>query len=231
MKIFIDPGHNHESFDTGAQGNGLEEQDVNFDIAETLRSLLVGLGHEVKMSRNTKTDSVGNSMFTSIANRAKMANDWKADLFVSIHCNAFNTLARGTETLVYSQNSLSVPYAERIQAEIVKRLGTADRGVKTRTNLGVLWRTNMPALLVECAFIDNLHDAKLLKNNVSDFAEAICCGILGETKQTEEETIVLELAERGIISDKQLWFSKLKEDKNSYWLAKKCLTFIKGVEK
>ena len=229
MKIFVDAGHNYSGFDTGAVGNGLKEQDVTFDIAEALRSLLVNSGAEVMMSRNEKTDSVGDSMFTSIANRAKMANDWGADLFVSVHCNAFNTLARGTETLVYSQSSPSVPVAKRIQAEIVKKLGTTDRGVKTRTNLGVLWRTNMPALLVETAFIDNMHDAKLLKNNVQDFAQAICDGIIGKetTKPiTEVESVVAGLAKMGIITDTGLWLSKLNTDKNAFWLAKKCLAYI-----
>ena len=231
MKIFIDAGHNHAGGDKGASGNGLKEQDVTFKIAEALKPLLEGCGHQVMMSRNKIADSIGSTESISIMERAKMANDWKADLFVSIHCNAFNTLSRGTETLVYSQNSPSVPVAEKVQAAIVKKLGTTDRGVKTRTNLGVLWRTNMPALLVETAFIDNMHDSKLLKNNVQDFAQAICDGIIGKetTKPiTEVSTIVGGLAERGIITDTGLWLSKLDTDKNAFWLAKKCLAYIKG---
>lgn len=234
MKIFVDAGHNYSGGDTGAVGNGLKEQDVTFKITEALKPLLEGYGHEVKMSRNKITDSIGATESISIMERAKMANDWDADLFVSIHCNAFNGLARGTETLVHTINSLSVPVAERVQAAIVKRLGTADRGIKSRPNLGVLWRTNMPAFLVETAFIDNMHDAKLLRYRTEDFAKAICDGIVGNEEEkplTEVEAIVYALSSRGIITDSGLWLSKLKTDNNSFWLAKKCLAYIEEAER
>ncbi len=193
MKIFIDAGHNHAGCDTGAVGNGLKEQDVTFQIAEALAPLLEGYGHEIKMSRNKITDSVGATQAISIRERAMMANEWDADLFISIHCNAFNGLARGTETLVYSKNSTAYAVAEHVQNAIVKMLGTVDRGVKERPDLGVLRRTNMPALLVETAFIDNMHDAALLKNYIADFAKAICMGVVGEVCQNK--TILDEMKE------------------------------------
>lgn len=46
----------------------------------------------------------------------------------------------------------------------MRELGTTDRGIKARADLGVLRKTNMPALLIETAFIDNAQDAALLKN-------------------------------------------------------------------
>ncbi len=227
MKIFLDAGHNHSGGDTGAVGNGLKEQDVTFKIAEALAPLLEGYGHKVKKSRNSLTDSVGNSVATSIAERAKMANDWGADLFVSIHCNAYNTLVRGTETLVYSKKGKAYPVAERIQGAIVKTLGTADRGVKERPDLGVLKRTNMPALLVETAFIDNQHDGAILKNHIADFAKAICMGVSGDvceskTASDEARKMTEELCEHFFSIDDKDGFSKALADaktKNSplYW--------------
>ena len=193
MKIFIDAGHNYAGCDTGAIGNGLREQDVTFQIAEALKPLLEGYGHEVKMSRNKITDSIGATQAISIRERAVMANSWGADLFISIHCNAYNTLARGTETLVYSKNGSAYPFAERVQRAIVKALGTVDRGVKERPDLGVLRRTSMPALLVETAFIDNMHDGTILKNHIGDFAKAICLGIVGDV--CEDDTVSEEAAE------------------------------------
>jgi len=187
MRIFIDAGHNHSGADTGAQGNGLKEQEVTFLIADRLRALLLAAGHVVKMSRERLTDNVGNTLSSSIGGRAQMANEWGADLFISIHCNAYDGSARGTETLVYSLGGRAETYARQIQSAIVARLKTTDRGVKARPELGVLRLTSMPAVLIETAFIDNASDAALLKNRSADFAEAIFEGVTGETANGEKE--------------------------------------------
>ena len=185
MKIFIDPGHNYSGGDTGAQGNGLKEQNVTFEIALKLQNLLVNAGHEVKMSRNKITDNVGTSVSTSINTRARLSNTWGADLFISIHCNAGG--GQGTETLVYSLNGSSNTYAKRIQESIVNNLKTKNRGIKARTDLGVLKLTNAPAILVETAFIDSASDALLLKTKTDEFAQSIFEGILG--KQTINKVV------------------------------------------
>lgn len=195
MNIFIDPGHNFSGADTGASGNGLREQDVTFIIGDKLYKLLEEAGHEVSISREYIYHNVGSSLAESINIRAQKANSVKADLFVSIHCNACDTRAKGTETLVYSTKSEAYPIAKRVQKAIVERLGTFDRGVKVRTDLGVLEDTKMPALLVETAFIDNEKDAELLLNRTDDFAKAIFEGIT-EKKIKEEnkvEQTVMEL--------------------------------------
>ena len=73
------------------------------------------------------------------------ANGWKADLFLSIHCNAAAEEAQGTETLVYSRDSEGAcALAECIQNQIVQSLSTVDRGVKERPGLAVLRETDMP---------------------------------------------------------------------------------------
>lgn len=195
MNIFIDPGHNFSGADTGASGNGLREQDVTFIIGDKLYKLLEEAGHEVSISREYIYHNVGSSLAESINIRAQKANSVKADLFVSIHCNAHDTRAKGTETLVYSTKSEAYPIAKRVQKAIVERLGTFDRGVKVRTDLGVLEDTKMPALLVETAFIDNEKDAELLLNRTDDFAKAIFEGITGEKVKEENKVgqTVMEL--------------------------------------
>ena len=232
MKIFIDAGHNFSGVGTGAVGNGLKEQDITFYISDKLKGLLISAGHEVKMSREKLKDNLGATVTDGLYKRANMANEWGADLFVSIHCNAFNGKAQGTETLVYSLEGKSVPHAKKIQKAIVKSLGTKDRGIKARPGLVVLKKTSMPALLVETAFIDNKEDALLLKNKQEDFAKAIYEGIVGEkVKESQKELtsvkdIVEELQRIGIITDADLWMKKLNEDENSYWLARKTLNYI-----
>ena len=192
MKIFIDAGHNYSGADTGARGNGLKEQDITFAIADKLRALFISAGHSVKMSRNKLTDNIGRNGTESVNARPKIANEWGADLHLSIHCNAFNGCANGTECLVYSFGSRAATYAEGIQEDIVTTLGTKSRGVKERKDLAALRLTSMPAVLIETAFIDHAGDAALLKDRQDDFAAAIFRGITGESVQKEKEEMVME---------------------------------------
>lgn len=174
MRIFIDAGHNDKNVDTGAVGNGLREQDVTLDIAQLLGKKLAAVGVDVKQSRHNKSDVIGVTLNDSLAKRAKMANNLKADLFISIHCNAHaNTTAKGTEVYACSENSKGYPLAKKVCDSICKTLGTTNRGAKT-ASYTVLKKTNMPAILVETAFITNASDATLLKNRKEDFAAAIC---------------------------------------------------------
>ena len=182
MKIFIDPGHNHRGADTGAAGNGLKEQDITYLIASKVKPILERCGIEVKLSRNAITDSLANnSVNASLSTRTRMANDWGADLFVSIHCNAGG--GTGTETYSY-QAGISSAYklAQAVQKRMVEIVGLPDRGVKTK-GLYVLHYTNMPAILVETAFIDHKSDAAVLGSETGQqaFAEAIARGICDYT--------------------------------------------------
>ncbi len=202
MRIFIDAGHNPIGGDTGASGCGLLEHERAFVIADKLRALLVASGHSVKMSREKVTDRVGSSESESIIKRAAMANNWGAELFISIHCNAFNGKAKGTESLVYSLGSKAYEYAKRVQSAIVSKLGTVDRGVKERPDLGVLKRTAMPAILVETAFIDNQSDSELLRNRSDDFAEAIFQGVTGKkVEQDEQGQTVMKMPENVFVQE------------------------------
>lgn len=227
MKIFIDSGHNFSGCDTGAAANGLYEQNVTFEIAKKLKELLLKGGHEVKMSRNYLEENIGRSTSESLKKRCEMSNSWGADLFCSIHANAGG--GKGTETYVYSQNSKAYDVAKRVQKAIVKKLKTADRGVKVNNSLAVIRGTKAPAILVETAFIDNKEDAKKLRDNTYDFAMAIYEGITekpADKDVTEVLDIVYELAKRGIITNEKLWVEKLKEDSNSYWLVRKCAEYM-----
>ena len=179
-KIFIDQGHNPRGVNAGAEGNGLLEQDVNYDVGIYLAELLRENGNfEVMLSRPTPQTSLGSTNSESLSERVRMANEWGADWFISIHSNASeNAEANGTEVYVYSKSSPAYPLAQDIQSEIVERLGTRDLGVKENPSLYVLRRTNMPALLIELAFITNKDDAFLLETERYMFAYAIYQGML-----------------------------------------------------
>lgn len=182
-KIFIDQGHNPSGVNTGAEGNGLREQDVNYAVGVYLAELLAeNGGYEVALSRPTPETSLGNSNAESLRARVDAANAWGADYFISIHCNAAeNPAANGTETYVFSRASAAFPMAQAIQMQITDMLGTKDLGVKENPSLYVLRRTEMPALLVELAFITNAADAELLRNDRYRFAYAIYRGITETT--------------------------------------------------
>ena len=177
MRVYINPGHDIV-YDPGAVNvdTGLREADVAAAIGEKVRYYLEAAGCEVKLlqSDNLCWDTRYADRNVAVCDDA---NGWPADVIVSIHCNAFNKQARGTETLCYSENSPAGTLARCIQMQIVTNLRTVDRGIKERPNLAVLRATNMPAVLVEMAFIDNDADAALLTQRSDDFARAIACGI------------------------------------------------------
>lgn len=192
MKICIDAGHNFSSYDTGAQGNGLREQDITFGIASKLKPMLEGVGVEVIMTRTHLAHNIGLNYDDSLAERCRIANNNKCDLFISIHCNSHaNASANGTEVLVYKFGGEAEKLAEKVQAKIIETFNIADRGIK-EYNAKVLRSTNMPAILVETAFISNPNEAELLRYKQSEFARAIfegVCDYLGlKAKQTEEIT-------------------------------------------
>lgn len=194
MKIFIDAGHNDSKVDTGAEGNGLREQDITYYVAKKLGEKLKSIGVDVKLSRNKKTEIIGTSVSDSLWQRAKMANVWNADLFISIHCNAFYLKSsNGTETYVYDKKSKVYDLAKNISKRISDDLEIKNRGTKT-ASFAVLKNTTMPAILIETAFITNKTDAEKLKNRQDDFVSAIyeeICNYynIGK-KQTGEEPLI-----------------------------------------
>ncbi len=166
-KVYIDPGHGGN--DSGAVGiDGALEKTVNLEMALKVEKLLKNQGLDVRLTR--KDDRT-----LSLKERVDLANNWSADCFVSIHCNAFNKEAKGVET--YSLNDKTSDLAKDIQEEILKTGAyTLNRGVKT-ANFYVLRNTKMRACLVELGFIDNFDDIKIMTEKDDEIATAIAKGI------------------------------------------------------
>ncbi len=172
MKIFIDPGHG--GTDPGAVGpSGLKESEINLDVSLMLGDELAGFGYDIAYSR-TEEKAV------SLEERAKKANAYGADIFISIHCNSSsNQAAEGSETFYYKPNTAAQFMARIIVDNLTQYNGQPNRGAK-QGNYYVLRKTAMPATLVELAFISNLEEEYLL--STEDFrklcAEGIAQGVL-----------------------------------------------------
>src|SRR5699024_7955186 len=170
-KIVIDPGHGGR--DSGAIGRNSKEKDNVLKVAKKLRTLLEGYGHEVILTRE------GDGYLT-LTQRANIANNRKADVFISLHNNsASNNKATGFETFIYNGNvsSKTKNLQTAVHDAIAKNIGIPNRG-KKRANFAVLRQTKMPAVLVEYAFINNPSDEDILINRVDDLAQWTCDGII-----------------------------------------------------
>jgi len=182
MKIFIDAGHNDSGWNTGATGNGLREQDVTFNVAKKLGDILATKGLTVRLSRPAKETILGTDNNSAINARWSLANEWSADYFLSIHCNAGG--GTGTETYYYRDDSKT--YAQVIQDTFVAEMGLGDRGIKYGT-FAVIRYTTMQAILIELAFIDTSADADILRNRQDDMASALARGFIRLLGLSEEE--------------------------------------------
>jgi len=214
--VVIDPGHG--GTDPGAVGPaGLKESHVAWEIACMVADILMRYGIEIIFTR------VGDER-VSLDKRVQIANKSKADFFVSIHINsATNPKATGTETFAYKAGVEGDRLAHSIQSNLVQSIGLADRGVKYNS-LQVVRQTEMPACLVEVAFINNPMEEKLLKQD--EFLEKAALGIakgilehMGidympkedkpmETPQWKKEGIEY-LAKNKLMSDPEGWIKKI----------------------
>jgi N-acetylmuramoyl-L-alanine amidase len=164
--IVLDPGHGGS--DPGAIGpGGDQEKTVTFAVAQDLKGLLEKAGATVIMTRQSDADVFGPnaSGVDELGARANIANSRKADLFLSIHANSFgNPTVNGTATYYYPKSNNDSLLAQSIQDSYIQATGLQDRGI-AQANFYVLKHTDMPASLIELAFISNPNEEKLLMDS------------------------------------------------------------------
>ena len=176
--VVIDAGHGGR--DPGAIYQGVNEKDLNLDISLRLYRMLKDAGIRVYMTRMNDT-------FVELGDRAKYANNLNASLFVSIHNNAMHDPNYDGSMTLYYPSSFNPAYgisgaelARIIQDEMVRYLGTANKGLRKRPNLAVLNKTKMPAVIAEIAFMSNHGDMQNLKKDSfrQKSAESLYAGII-----------------------------------------------------
>ena len=174
MKVFIGVGHGGS--DPGAVANNTKEKDLNLSIAKACRDELVRHGVEVKVSRSKDEND-------PLSEEIRECNAFSPDLAVDIHNNAGG--GDGAEAFYHYGGGKSKTLAENILSEIVKA-GQNSRGAKIRKNsqgkdyYGFIRETSAPAVIVECAFVDNATDLKILatEGDRQKVGRAIAKGIL-----------------------------------------------------
>ena len=167
MRFNVHGGHSLRC--RGASGL-LDETNEDRKVKNALISLLRSQGHTVYDC----TDDVGSTQKQNLHNIVNKCNAHKVDLDISIHLNAGG--GHGCEVYGYSNKMSGV--GARVSANIASALGITNRGFKVRTNLYVLHKTNSPAILVECCFVDSATDKAHW--NVDKCARAIAEGVTGK---------------------------------------------------
>lgn len=186
IRLLIDPGHGGE--DPGAinAATGLREADVTLHISHVIKAIL-DTHPEFTAALTREADQT-----VTLEERTDLANARDAHL-ISIHCNAAaNSWVRGAEVWCFAATdtdggeSLGHRMAKAIQEELVA-LGLIDRGVKVTYDrrlreyvalrLWVLRKTRQPSVLIECAFISNPEEARLLGDDLDGFKERLAVAV------------------------------------------------------
>jgi len=196
--IVLDPGHGGD--DQGSRGrNGLVEKQLTLDLARRLHGLLVAKGYRVLLTRTDDRD-------VALQSRSAFARGNHADLFMSIHFNSVTSSSepRGAETYCLTPSGApstsnkttspiasdfvsfvanrfdadNVVLAHFVQQHLVRGTGAAERGVK-RARFEVLKDLVCPGVLVECGFLSNPADLRLISQDAhrQKLAAAIASGI------------------------------------------------------
>ena len=211
-KVFLGVGHGGK--DPGAVGNGFHESDLNLSIALACQAELVRHGVTVGMSR-TKDEN------DDLIEEINECNAFAPDLAVDIHNNAGG--GDGAEAYYHHGGGTGKVLAENILAEIVK-VGQNSRGAKIRKNAngddyyGFIRMTNAPAVIVECAFVDNAKDIRIIDTAEEQKAMGIALakGILKTLGiEYQEEKKTLYRVQVGAFYNKdyaEAYLEKLKND-------------------
>ncbi len=168
--VVIDAGHGGSDF--GATYLDRMEKDDNLRLALAVGNILENNGVNVIYTRT-------GDVYETPAEKAAEANAAGADYFISIHRNAspYDNQYTGIESLVYNRYGTAAQIAANINRQL-ELVGFVNHGVNERTNLAVLRRTNMPAVLVEVGFINTDRDNMLFDSRFNETAQAIADGIL-----------------------------------------------------
>ncbi len=161
MIIILDAGHGYQTAGKRSP-DGMQEYEFNRKVAQYVKDYLANYFNTTVYFVHEDTRDV------PLKERTMKAKAHQADLYVSIHANAFGSSgwneANGIETYVYeTKPKEALALAEKVQSALVQSTSLKNRGVKT-ANFQVLRETSCPSILIECGFMTNKQEATLLKS-------------------------------------------------------------------
>jgi N-acetylmuramoyl-L-alanine amidase len=219
-RVVVDAGHGGK--DSGAIGvNGLQEKNVNLDIALKLKQILKGLGYEAILTRE-------DDRYLSLAERVDFANQQNADMYVSIHANSYRVASsKGTMVLYYDDAypqqdypasdamRLLTPYSKQLAQNVLdsflSTVGTVNQGL-VPGSIYVNRMGTIPSILVETAFLSNSQDAAILAddNTRTQMAQGIAQGIAAFKPPVFVDTVghwareaILRMKDKGLVEGLQ----------------------------
>ncbi len=166
-RIMLDPGHGGS--DPGAQGpSAPHEATLALRCGLALRDRIVNeLGGTVEMTRST-------DVYVDLSVRREKSVTYDPYIFCSIHLNAFNTTAKGTETYYYHSTGNSKMLAEKVQPRLIEQFNTVsgytatNRGVKYGNLAVIKGSPSVPAILTEGLFVDNKTEWSIVNQESKD---------------------------------------------------------------
>src|ERR1700737_4192951 len=204
--VAIDPGHGGsptsdptQLWDPGVVVGSIMEKDITLDLAFRLRTLLQREKVKVALTRT-------GDQYVEISERWNRVHTSGAQMFVSLHINAFDGDPTITGAAVYYPKPDSLSFAQSIDAglaQTLKRFQIADDGVISKPELWV--HSDIPTATVEPAYLTNPRERSLLLQN--DFRDAIAMGIfqgmLAADPQIEQTRIQIAHAEAAAAAQQQ----------------------------
>ena len=167
--VILDAGHGGR--DPGAVRNGVYEKNVNLSIVMKTKAMLEAQGATVLLTRPDDT-------FVSLEYRYCFENIHPEAVFVSIHCNALarNTSVSGMSAYCYMPgNEKSFDLAACVYSGAVCATGAKDRGIKTLSDLKVVYYSTIPAVLLETGYLSSTAEFPLLTS--PEYQDLIAAGI------------------------------------------------------
>lgn len=186
--IGIDPGHG--GIDPGAVGkNGISENEINLNIALKLKRFIEQSGGIVVITRDDKkglyTENLGSTKqkkTEDLKKRKEIINEGNCDIFLTIHLNSFpQSKYYGAQTFYKSRCKESKRLATIVQEELRMVLDTDNKRMpQEREDVYLLKEVEVPSILVECGFLSNSREEKLLSDEryQEKIAWAIYVGIM-----------------------------------------------------
>lgn len=180
--IVIDAGHGGK--DGGAVGDSVTESELNLKFSQALKKICQSFGYGVVMTRSDMSGlyspTASNKKKSEMEKRKQIIDDSGADMVVSIHMNSFpSSDARGAQ-VYYADGSLEGQVlAESVQKTLHEQIGYAKATAKVG-DFYILNCTQKPSILVECGFLSNPDEERLLLDEeyMNKFCYNLFCGIL-----------------------------------------------------